>query len=95
MTTTPNPTAEQGDVSYERLIRHLIAQLRQDAGDYAKVAQGIPMSHDLSWDARDVRAWDAATALEALLSSAAGLLWGDSQSASANPLATSGECAKN
>lgn len=32
------------------------------------------MSHDLSWDARDVRAWDAATALETLLDRAHGLL---------------------
>lgn len=73
MTTTPE-TPRQNGTSYERLIRHLVAQLRQDAGDYAKVAQGVPMSHELSWDARDVRAWDAATALEALLTRDAGLL---------------------
>lgn len=41
----------------------LIAGLRCDAGDYAKVAQNIPMSHELSWDARNVRAWEAAEAL--------------------------------
>ena len=74
MTSTPNPTAERGNTSYERLIRHLIAQLRQDSGDYAKAAQSIPTSHELVWDARDVRAWDAATALETLLGSAHGLL---------------------
>jgi len=41
----------------------LIESLRADAGDYAKYKQGIPMSHDLEWDARNVRAWEAAEAL--------------------------------
>ena len=45
-------------------IKELIAALRRDAGDYAKVAQNIPVSHELSWSARDVRAWAAADALE-------------------------------
>lgn len=45
----------------------LVAGLRKDAGDYAKIAQGIPMSHDPEWDARNMRAWQAAEALEAAL----------------------------
>lgn len=45
-------------------LTDLIAGLRRDAGDYAKDVQGVPMSHELVWDARNVRAWDAAEALE-------------------------------
>lgn len=45
--------------------RALIEALRDDAGDYAVHMRGAPMSHELSWDARDVRAWRAADALEA------------------------------
>lgn len=66
---TDNRTNE----SYEKLIRHLVTGLREDAGDYAYVARGTPMSHELSWDARNQRAWDAATALEAMLDDRAAL----------------------
>lgn len=48
-------------------MRHLIAGLRRDAGDYAKAAQGIKTSHDLEWDANNVRAWDAANLIESML----------------------------
>lgn len=43
--------------------QQIIEGLRHDAGDYAFVAQGIPKSHDLSWDAGNFRAWEAAESL--------------------------------
>lgn len=44
----------------------LIDGLRHDSGDYAKQVQGIPMSHELSWDESNVRAWEAAEQIESL-----------------------------
>jgi hypothetical protein len=44
----------------------LIQSLRRDAGDYRFVALGVePVGQVLSWDQRNVRAWQAAEALEA------------------------------
>lgn len=47
--------------------RALIAALRKDAGEYAIHVRGDNAGHDLSWDQRNVRAWQAADALEATL----------------------------
>lgn len=55
-------------ISDEQMLRDLVEMLRHDAGDYAREVSGIPMSHELSWGPRDVRAWRAAAAIEALLS---------------------------
>lgn len=41
----------------------LIVALRRDAGDYAAHVQGTPIGRDLTWDQRDVRAWQAAEAI--------------------------------
>lgn len=40
--------------------------LRKDAGDYGVMKRGVPMSHELSWDAREQRAWVAADTIKHL-----------------------------
>ena len=44
----------------------LVNRLREDSGDYGVMKRGIPMRHELSWDARDQRAWAAAEAIQHL-----------------------------
>lgn len=49
-------------------MRHFIAGLRYDAGDYAKHVEGKAEKGEvLEWDRQNVRSWDAANLIESML----------------------------
>lgn len=45
-------------------IEQLVEALKKEAGDYRIIMEGPPTSDQLSWDRREVRAYEAAVALE-------------------------------